>query len=166
MDQQRKEELLSLAEALWDVRPGKREKVIERMKRIYVTCERGCCTTDSGVAHLVLPFIDRALQDQNPEVRIAGVLGVELFAQDAEHFIPKLADALSDTVVDVRIAALEALDEFGPSASAVAPLVMERCRDAPTDKERAVAKETLDGLNLKIKCPLHRTSNRNSEAKK
>lgn len=98
------------------------------------------------MARAAVPNARRALDDPDPEVRIAGVRALELLAAGAGEAIPDLAGLLADPVASVRVAALEALSEHGPYAATVAPLVAERLAHGPSPEERASAAFALGNL--------------------
>jgi HEAT repeat protein len=135
-------------ERLLDPHAEARDAALDVLKKRYVVCDRGSCTTDREVAQAALPYAQRALIDSDPEIRIAGARVIELLASDAARMIPQLVQTLADPVSEVRIAALEALAEFGSAAASAAPSIASLGSDSMSPEERAAAAQALANIEL------------------
>jgi HEAT repeat protein len=102
--------IAELHEALSDTDPLVRVKVAEAIWKV----ER----PGPGV---ILPTLNKALKDQNAEVRAAACGAIGMLGAKGKAAVPVLVEALKDKDVGVVLAAVSALGDVGPAAKDSAP---------------------------------------------
>jgi len=89
-----------------------------------------------------MPALVRALQDRDPEVRLAvirSVEGVSIDGRDKKLAVPRLIAALMDTDSRLRVAAAAALEKLGPHGRMAIPALLAVLHDEVVEARRGAA---------------------------